>query len=119
MTRTVLIGMHNEQNREAFAEITEMLGYNVESVSTREEFEKRLKEKAYDVVLQDANLGCPGLLFPEPAEEASKIIKEKGYKVVYMSVTGRSDLVDHLNSEGIPCKDVSLLAAEFIPWLSS
>lgn len=119
MIKKALIGMHNHQNRELLKMEVEDLGYDVESVSTREEFEKRLKEKAYDVVLQDANLGCPGLLFPEPAEEASKIIKEKGYKVVYMSVTGRSDLVDHLNSEGIPCKDVSLLAAEFIPWLSS
>ena len=123
MTKTILLGLHDELCSSAYRAFAERVGYEVEEVPHPGEFQERVKDGNHSRILMDGNLGRYGAEgYTQPAEESFETLKDRieQCETRFMAISGKPGMVQQLREKGIPAEGkMDFTGMEFIKWLSA
>lgn len=100
MTKTLLLGLHNESTSYLYRRGSESSGYAVIEETTLAGVEKHLENGSITAVVMDINLGEPGRMNIAPAQKIHRLVRDTDIR--YMSLSGRADVVEAAQREDIP-----------------
>ena len=111
MTKTALIGLHDDYLARMTTKILQRAGYTtVEVARTTEQMIALSRASHFDLYLMDLNFQAASQDFT-PAEEVYRVLREQGRGNMFYALSGYADVVQRAQQAGIPARDKTDLGA--------